>query len=319
MTLINGTTLNGTTSSSQLLVSNFEKPIVLTMIGSTAIPNANNSIQSNDIINGIINNNQIQSNINSITVQTNDLNGVNADTLCYTNANLSETQLDSNLLNTTSQSNSQMNQTFNPISEVPMDEISQTSEQNKIDKNVNNDNKNDFKSESLIVNSNPTDVIMSEPESLPETQYLPLNSFNTIATNNPILLNNTLEPTISSTPLTDIPPIPIVCDPISNLLERIPSSQIIPTTLSVMTSEPALTLANSLTNEFESKPSVSVESIPMKSIISENPVLASTVTTTPITQASNISALSEMSDAELLCFINPAAFDQSMSSSKYQL
>jgi hypothetical protein len=297
MTLINGTT----TTSSQLLVSNFEKPIVLTMIGSTTIPNDN----SNDLINGIVNNNQIKSNINPIPVQTNDLN---ADTLCYANANLSgETQLDSNLL----QSSSQMSQTFNPISEVPMDEISQTSEQNTVDNNVNNDNKNDFKSESLIANSNPTDIIMSEPVSLPETQYLPLNSFNTIPSNNSILINNTLEPTISSTPLTDIPTIPIVCDPISNLLEQIPSSQIIPTTLSVMNSEPTLTLANSLTNEFESKPSVSVESIPIKSIIS-NPVLVSTVTTTPITQASNISALSEMSDAELLSFINPAAFDQSM-------
>jgi hypothetical protein len=312
MTLINGTT----TTSSQLLVSNFEKPILFTMIGSTAIPNANNSIESNDIINGIINNNQIKSNINPIAVQTNDLNGVNADTCCYANPINGETQLDSNLLNTTLQSNSQMSQTFNPISEVSMDNISQTSEQNTVDKNVNNDNKNDFKSESLIANSNPTDIIMSEPVSLPETQYLPLNSFNTIPANNSVLINNTLEPTISSTPLTDIPP--IVCDPISNLLERIPSSQIIPTTLSVMPSEPALTLANSLTNEFESKPTASVESIPIKSIISENPVLASTVTTTPITQASNISALSEMSDAELLSFINPAAFDQSMCSSKYK-
>jgi len=52
------------------------------------------------------------------------------------------------------------------------------------------------------------------------------------------------------------------------------------------------------------------ESFAMKSIIAENPMLTSVATTAPVTQANNISALSEMSDAELLCFINPATFDQ---------
>jgi len=314
MTLINGTTqLSGTTTSSQLLVSSFEKPIVLTMIGSAAIANAiNNSIESTEMANGIINETNFQSNITPM--QTNNLSALTAETLCYSNANSNQecvlsvineetTQMDSNILNTTTMQN-ELSPTFSPISEVSLENTTQDREQNIV-------SNNDFKSESLIINSNTEPVT-----SLPESQYLSLNSFNTIPSNhiNSIILNSPLEPAVSSPPLTDIPSVPLNCDPINNLLEQMPATHLIPSSMSTITSETVLTLTDSMATALTSNATVAAESVPIKSLISDNPVLTSAATTTQVTQASNISALSEMSDAELLCFINPAAFDQSMCS-----
>jgi len=317
MTLINGTTqLSGTTTSSQLLVSSFEKPIVLTMIGSAAIANAiHNSIESTEMANGIINETNFQSNITPM--QTNNLSALTAETLCYSNANSNQecvlsvineetTQMDSNILNTTTmQNDSQLSLTFSPISEVSLENTTQDREQNIV-------SNNDFKSESLIINSNTSDIMPEPVTSLPESQYLSLNSFNIIPSNhiNSIILNSPLEPAVSSPPLTDIPSVPLNCDPINNLLEQMPATHLIPSSMSTITSETVLTLTDSMATALTSNATVAAESVPIKSLISDNPVLTSAATTTQVTQASNISALSEMSDAELLCFINPAAFDQ---------
>jgi len=141
----------------------------------------------------------------------------------------------------------------------------------------------------LVVSTNSMDITTnSTVQSLaePVSQYLPINS---------IAVNNT-------TQMADMSSIPML------IQESIPSTQ-----MSTINGEQSLSLVEPLVSvptDIEVKQTVPLESDAMKSIISQNPVLTSVANNTPTTQANNISALSEMSDAELLCFINPATFDQ---------
>lgn len=283
MTLLNGTTgLSGQTSTTdQLLVSNFEKPIILTMIGSTALTNTMDAVIQNNL----------QSNVTPI--QMNQLNALNSDSISYTRANSSPQCVqsivneDSQMDSTTIQNESQMNQNF------------------VLNKDMTNEDTLEMTSDdkSMIEKVNTNTTITTDLLSAQVSQYLPLNAFNTISSN-PLIANN-------SSQMTNISTIPsmssINCN---NILVEMPTNQMTTTAMST-TPVPSLSLINSMSS-IESKTSVSQESIAKNPLIAQNPVLTSTASTTPVTQATNISALSEMSDAELLCFINPATFDQSM-------
>ncbi|CAG2099996.1 unnamed protein product [Medioppia subpectinata] len=109
MTLFNGTTQN------QLLMSSFEKPIIFTMIGSTI---------ANTMDSQIISQNMLPSNVTPI--QTERMNSLNSDTVCFGNENSSsesflsmiteDSQISSHFMNSTSLSNApQITHTFDPI------------------------------------------------------------------------------------------------------------------------------------------------------------------------------------------------------------
>lgn len=168
-----------------------------------------------------------------------------------------------------------------------------------------------FKTEMPLVvnegtNNSSSVAVSSVPMVESGPQYLPLNSFAGNAGN--------ASNADHSSQLSVMGPMPtlnaidgMACE---TLLQPMPSTQM--TTISSSANLP-LVSASTPVQTATSKTITTQESDAMKAIIAQNPVLTSTASTTPVTtQANNISALSEMTDAELLRFINPETFDQSM-------
>ena len=174
----------------------------------------------------------------------------------------------------------------------------------KVDTCETSINNKAFKTEIPMVINESTSATTSGPVAMvePVPHYLPLNSFGAISSNS--MVEN-------SPHVSVVEPMPAInsmnCDPI---LQPMSSAQI-----TAISSSPSLSMVtvSTVSNPVSTNTITIQESDAMKSLIAQNPVLTSTASTTPVTtQANNISALSEMTDAELLRFINPETFDQSI-------
>jgi len=299
--LFNGTTQFANASAqNQVLVSSFEKPFIVTMIGPTIASGLDSQMIPQNM----------SSTVAPIPIHTEPIDALNSKTLCFANENSSsesvlsiiseDTQMSNHIMNSTPLPTApQVMQRFDPISVMSFEETMQEMPDIEMNTNIG---ENVFTTDSQIVSQNTSDII-SETVSLPVqpvSQYLPFNPLN--ANNSPQMSHISSVNHMNS----------MSCDNMSNILEPISSSTPMDTNIgSTMSTEPNLSIVTPMP-VIETKLNLSQESVPMESALSlpQNPVLTSTAGATPVTQATNISALSEMSDAELLCFINPATFDQ---------
>ncbi|XP_054154235.1 nuclear factor of activated T-cells 5-like [Oppia nitens] len=334
MTLINGTTAqigSALPSGQQILLSSIDKPIILTMIGSTSTLTSTLEPQMptpQDIL------------PQTLTTDQLPINEMKSDTICFSNETPMNVQMTpetivsviaedslmcNSIMDTSSQSaasaTTQLVQSYSPINAMTLPETAIVNQINSetIDQTVyKNDTMNEIQSTPGIITSQP----LSLPQQ-PVSHYLPIKTFATIESSNSQIANTTKTSpmqdmaSISDTTISPIQDMASIANNMTTIMGAIQTSM---TTTSQPLMQPVVSTINSLplmTTPIDPKASSDGQQQPPKSDATtiglinsiQNPVLTSSASTN-VTQASNISALSEMSDAELLCFINPATFDQ---------